>query len=99
MIQPDLFAHTHTRASDPATSFAAARQAAYRVGTHKARIFDVLQSHGMPLTYEEIAKLSGLEPHAVARRLPDLEADGKVVPTDKTRKTRNGTEARLWALK
>ena len=66
------------RTRDPATSHAAASRARQFVSSHEARILGHM--HGRePLTYREIAAVTGMEPVAVARRLKGLERKGCIV--------------------
>ena len=63
------------RTRDPLTSHRAARNARQFAAGHAALIIDALASPG---TYKEIAERCGLERHAVARRLKELETAGRV---------------------
>jgi predicted Rossmann fold nucleotide-binding protein DprA/Smf involved in DNA uptake len=64
------------RATDPATSHAAAARSGTFAGTHKARILQALQ-HG-PLTTAAIASASGLTVVQVDRRACELERAGHI---------------------
>ena len=92
------FARTHTRTTDPTTSFKAAAKAEPRAGTAKAQILAILKAYERPLTFEEIARCSGgnLDRFTVARRLPDLEKSGHAQTVDGERETSTGSLARLW---
>ena len=100
MSQLDLldFARTHARATDPETSRAAASQAIGLAAAHRAKILAHLKSiRPSGAIYQDIASAIGLEPHAVARRLPELQQAGLAKPLDATALTRSGRQARLWA--
>lgn len=81
------------RRSDPATSKAAARAAATFVSEHHQRILDALD---FGCTCHELAALTGLDHVAIARRLPELEAAGRVRKTGKTRPAANGRQCTVW---
>ena len=99
MTQLDLltFAHSHARTTDPATSHAAARQAVSLASAHQAKIMAYLRRiHPNGDIYEGIATATGLEPHAAARRLPELQQAGLAEPLDKTIATKARRMARVW---
>lgn len=79
------------RRSDPTTSHAAAARAERFAGGHYRLILNALGQG--PGTFKEIAQRSGLERHAVARRLPELEEAAKVRATDEIR-----DDCRIWKL-
>ena len=60
------------RATDPRTSRSAAEKAGQFKSRHIAKIWACLKDHGK-LNYKEIAKLTGLEPVAVARRRKEMQ--------------------------
>jgi len=91
------FAETHTRRSDPSTSYRSARRAEYRAGSHKAKILETMRNRP-PMNWEEIARIAGMKDSQVWKRLPDLEKDGMVIPMVEERKTSTGSPARLWKL-
>lgn len=68
------------RRADPLTSHRAARNARQFAAGHAALILDAL---AVPGTYKQIAERCGLEPHAVARRLKEIETAGLVRRTDR----------------
>lgn len=94
-------AHMLARRRDPATSHHAADRVAEFSAGHHAKILGVLRAFG-PSTPHEIADKSGLEMHAVARRMKELEAtSAAAVVVDAagkplTRKTPSGRSARVW---
>lgn len=63
------------RSTDPATSKAAARQAATFAPSHAERILLALQQHGQR-TPKELEQIIGLSVVQIDRRLPDLKAMG-----------------------
>jgi predicted ArsR family transcriptional regulator len=65
-----LFAAPRARASDPATSHAAAKRAASTAGGHREAIVEALV--GGPAGQSEIAKRTGLTVAAVSKRLKEL---------------------------
>lgn len=77
------------RRSDPATSHAAAARAANFAASHEGKILAALEQG--PATFKEIASRTGLDPHAVARRLPYMGRFG----VDKTDDVRDGCT--VWA--
>lgn len=99
MTQLDLldFTRTHSRRDDPQTSVDAARQAVSLASAHQAKIMAYLRRiHPNGDIYEGIATATGLEPHAVARRLPELQEAGLAEPLDKTIATKSRRQARVW---
>lgn len=79
------------RATDPKTSRSAAERASEFKSRHIAKIWTCLKDHGK-MNYKEIAKLTGLEPVAVARRRKEMESDGLI---EVLGEERNGCQ--LWA--
>jgi predicted ArsR family transcriptional regulator len=63
------------RGGDPQNSHAAASQAIAFAASHRAMIWHRLHEHGPQGRYA-IARATGLEPVAVARRLAELVAQG-----------------------
>ena len=61
------------RNSDPHTSIQAAERVSQFQASHEAKIFEALHN-ASGLTYREIAKVTGMEPVAVARRLKAMES-------------------------
>lgn len=67
------------RRSDPATSHDAAERARAFTAKHEATIFGAISDAGdTGATYKEIAKATGMEPVAVARRLSAMGARGLI---------------------
>ncbi len=94
----DGFPKTHTRRGDPVTSYNAAVRVSYRVGSQKAKIIEAMRGR-VPMQFEEIAKFAGMEPHAVARRRADLERDGYIIVSTRTKPLSSGCEGQLWQLR
>ena len=92
------WADQHARRTDPETSHKAAKVISYKVGSHKAKILAAMGMYGVPMHFERIAEVANLKDQQVWKRLSDLEKDGKIRPTGKTRKTSSGCAARLWLL-
>lgn len=69
------FAETHSRATDPETSKAAARKASAFSASQAGRILLALQQHG-PSSPKDLSRLLGLTVEQIDRRLPDLKDAG-----------------------
>jgi DNA-binding MarR family transcriptional regulator len=67
-----------SRRTDPATSVRAGEKAQTFAPRHIALIWNALREHG-PMTPREIAKVTGLDYHAVQRRGKELESKGLIV--------------------
>lgn len=85
-------------ARDPATSFKAAEQAGGLAARHHEAMLALLRAWTLrSFTYEEIADGTGLEKHAVARRLPELERAG-LIQRCGTAKLSSGRLGTLWRI-
>ncbi len=84
-----LFAPARARASDPATSHAAARRAP--VANHCAMILDALAAG--PAGQSGIASRTGLTVAAVSKRLSGLRNDGHIERCGECRSATGGREA------
>jgi predicted ArsR family transcriptional regulator len=88
------------RKTDPQTSRAAAARVHEFSGSHKKRIVAALDELGDGTVYE-IAALTGIDAHAVGKRIKELE-EAKVIECpvidgeELTRKTPSGRNARVW---
>jgi len=75
-------AHPATLAAnaDPISSHLAAAEitASGRRDSQKREILESLRAESAPVTSMELARAAGIDRHTVARRLPDLERDGRV---------------------
>lgn len=83
------------RNTDPWTSHEAAQQALTFVEVHRERIVHALQIHG-PMGKDAIAQVCNMDGVAVARRLPELQREGRVVPTGNTVRSATGRSERQW---
>ena len=92
---PQFKAHSR----DPATSYHAADQAKGLAERHYTVIFAYLDYiHPGRTHYREIGTQTGLDPHAVARRLPEMERAGLVERGPQVRMG-NGRLAQTWGAK
>jgi hypothetical protein len=82
------------RRTDPATSHAAAEQAGCLTERHERQIVAGLLDG--PLGASGIAKLCGLLPHQVGKRLAKLERDGRIVQTGRVVTSASGRGEREW---
>ena len=95
---------TLARKADPFTSHEAAARVGEFSGNHHIRIMTALQHNAEGLTVHEIASIAGIDYHAVARRMPELQRIGMamvamVAMTDgdeMTRPSPSGRMARVW---
>lgn len=93
------------RRKDPATSKAAAAAVEQFGGKHHQVILDALRQRGRHgLTFHEIAACCSLDPHAVGRRLGELQRAGLArvlldnAGNERMRDTPSGRAARVWGL-
>ncbi len=91
----DLFANYRARRSDVKTSHAAAAAVQEFAPSHFGIILHALKARG-PSTIDELAKKTGLEKHAIARRMPELAKLKAVTPTLETRAGVSGRQQRVW---
>ena len=82
------------RATDPVTSHQAAEQVT-TTSKHFQAIHLALIEHG-PMGKDQIAQKTGLDPNAVARRLPELSRLALVELTGKTVTSKAGRKEREW---
>lgn len=83
MIQPDLFEtspylrHPKARRSDPISSHLAGteNERSGRAATQRDQVLRALRNQPNSTT-KELAEMSGLDRHMVARRMPELEQRG-----------------------
>lgn len=85
----------NVRASDPVTSFQAARAAREFASSQCDAIHAALMAHG-PMSKDQIATRIRLDSVAVARRLADLQKQGRATPTGETRPSVSGRSERIW---
>lgn len=84
------------RSTDPGTSHAAAAKAAPIAKAHGQLLLDTLKREG-PAGKSRLARLTGLTDVAVARRLPELQRQGKAAPNGQMEASRSGRDERVWA--
>jgi predicted Rossmann fold nucleotide-binding protein DprA/Smf involved in DNA uptake len=84
-----LFAPPRARATDPATSHAAAKRAP--VAGHCAKVLEALAAG--PAGQTEIARRAGLTVAAVSKRLPELRDAGRIERCGECRSGTGGREA------
>lgn len=84
-----------SRASDPATSRSAANSAATKAKSDRERCLAVVLAHPEGLTSEEIAREAGMDRHAAARRMPELEAVA-LVERGPVRRSVGGRDGVTW---
>ena len=85
------------RGNDPLTSFQAADSANSFICTHEAKILKALSYYG-PMSVDWIADASGLEPHAVGKRMKALHVRGEVELTGRIDKGDSGRNQRVWRV-
>lgn len=83
------------RQTDPATSHIAAQMAIVFIEDHCSLILAAL--HQGPAGKTALAEATGLDHVAIARRLPELERQGKARPTGRTVRSGAGRPEREWA--
>jgi predicted ArsR family transcriptional regulator len=91
------FAHTHSRRSDPATSYAAASLFELAASEHQRLILAHLRRiypHGA--TLDEIADATPLDKWAVGRRMKELEQKKLAQPSGEVRALKSGRMGRVW---
>ena len=86
---------TQARTSDPETSHAAAESMYDEARAQRGHIHLWLMDHG-GMTADALDQALGLRVTSAGRRLPELEADGKVRKTDRQAMTRSGRSAIIW---
>lgn len=82
------------RRADPSTSQQSAGRAGEFAEDHYGKILKALEL--VPGTIYTIGTTAGLDHVAVARRLPELQKLGKVVPTGATEAGPFGHKCRVW---
>jgi len=83
------------RGNDPLTSFQAADSAIDFIPTHEKLIVSTLAHYGA-LGVDKIALFSGLNSHAVGKRMTALHKRGDVALTGRTVKSYSGRNQREW---
>ena len=95
MQQLDLLTTPRARRYDPATSHQAAESARELALRHHDAIITALRVHGC-MGKDGIARRLGLTGVMVARRLPELERQGRAMPTGRTVTSDTGRQEREW---
>lgn len=95
----DFDAKTLARASDPQTSPTAAARVREFAGKHASAIFCWLADHPAGGTKDEIARGTGIDPIAVARRMKELQRTAGVYDSGETRSTPTGRQATVWRVR
>lgn len=85
------------RRNDPQTSHAAAEATTSFAGTHAQKCLAVITHYGKA-GQSLIAEQTGLLPHAVNKRLNDLQRKGEIIPTKETVESHSGRQERVWIL-
>lgn len=78
------------------TSIEAAEQIAPHALTLRDRVFHYVENHG-PVTDEEIARYTGLNPSTARPRRLELQREGRIIQAGYA-KTASGRRATLWAV-
>jgi len=92
------FDFPRARRFDPITSHLAAQKAEKFASGHAATILQCLKDHGAQ-TIDMIAKRTGLTAVQAARRLPELQREGRAEPTGKLLPSASGCSEREWKAK
>jgi len=89
--------HLPARNTDPDTSHEAARDLVESGAQAQQQALVAAAVHKHPgLTSRELAFSAGLDRHMVARRLPELEADGQVVHGTPRECSHSGKRCQTW---
>lgn len=87
------------RATDPVTSWDAARDAKALSGRNRQMAYRALQDAGeRGLTDFELADITGVAQTSIGKRRKELQDAGYVVATDMTRPAPSGSAARVWRV-
>jgi hypothetical protein len=93
----DMDTPPRARRTDPETSHEAARKAErFQRGHHKL-ILDCLRRSPAPFHYIAIATATGLDRHAVGRRIKEL-SDANLITEGPAGTLPNGNKARTWRV-
>ena len=87
------------RRTDPDTSHEAARMAGGLAEDHKRSIMDYLDGIApLAASYEDISRATGIEKHAVGRRMLELVTEGRAVVSGRTILL-SGRSGQTWRAK
>lgn len=89
-----VFNQPRARATDPATSHAAAASMVTGAQVQRGLIVRLLDAHG-PHTNDEIDRAFAWRTGTASRRTAELLADGSLIATGETRPTVSGRDARV----
>lgn len=88
--------HAHT--NDPQTSHDAAISAA-AIATHQiGKVYVIYKSHPEGLTSEECTALTDIPKADVMKRVTDLQKQGLIMNSGKTRPNASGRKATVWRV-
>lgn len=91
---------SHAKASDPATSFHAAKVAVKNMSKNMAlvmEVFDEVAPGGLIAEeLEPLAQAKGMRPGNASKRISDLASRGKLVWRGGYKNTTSGCKARIW---
>ena len=90
--------HPTARASDPATSHAAAATASLRAATDRALVLRIHQQYTSGLTDFELADLAGRQQTSLGVRRGDLRKAGLIRDSGLKRPAPSGTPATVWVI-
>lgn len=93
------YIEARARHSDPVTSHQAAERSVEFSGKHASAIFCWLKDHPAGGTKDEIARGTGIDAIAVARRIKELRDTAGVHDSGETRKTPTGRNATVWRVR
>ena len=91
-----MFQRTHSRGSNPQTSFDAAESMQEIAAQQQRHLYDALVCWG-PMTCDEVDQRLAWRPTTAGRRISDLVKAGLARATDQTRPTRSGRQATVFA--
>jgi MarR family len=92
---PGLRPEQKARRTDPVTSKHAARVAFPRAGTQRLRILEALAANRAGLTYDDLARLTGMPGVSTSTRLSELAA-AEWIERAGRRRTLNAGQADVW---
>lgn len=86
----------HTRNGNPVTSIKAAESVREVAAKQAATILAEMTFGDGPMAVEEIADRLDMTPHAVGKRMSDLERGGVIRKTNEMHRNRSGRRALKW---
>jgi DNA-binding transcriptional ArsR family regulator len=94
--QLDLLTRPVARATDPGTSWSAARDAEPNAGTNRELALRLLREHPGGLTDFELAERTGLQQTSIGKRRGELRDAGLVRDSGERRRAPSGSLAIVW---